>query len=429
MPQAIDNHPADVSNVTADTVPRPWYREVSPNAWRVLLAAGLGWLFEVFDIYILALTTPALVAYFALSKADAGFISSVSAAGAIIGGIMFGWVADRIGRVRTLFIAVAVYSFFTGGIVFASSLGWLTSLRFLGGLGMGGAWTAGASLLAETWDARHRGKGGALMQMGLPIGSMIAIAVVAIVSGLLGGLETGGWRLVYAVGALPILVLLLFARKTPESPVWLRHRGEKSAAASVGDLLRGESARGLLIAFCFIFFVQYVYWAIFNWTPTFLIAVKHYDFIKSLGFTLSQQFGSLAGFLVFAALVDKIGRRPTFTIYLLIGAAAVFELVLTASPTMLLAATFFTGFGIGGIFAGMGPFTAELIRSNQSRALGMAIAYNGGRIGGLIAPTVVGLLATSERGFQAGMLTTVAAFVLAIVVLLFAPETKGTHIE
>jgi len=419
--------PATVVTTAAGAL--PWYREVTPAAWRVLRAAGLGWLFEVFDIYILALTTPALIAFFALSKADAGFITSVSAAGAIIGGIIFGGVADRIGRVRTLFLTVLVYSVFTGCIVFAGSLSWLATLRFLGGLGMGGAWTAGASLIAETWDPRHRGKGGALMQMGLPVGSMIAIAVVAVITNLVGGLDTGGWRWVYGVGAFPIVVLFLAARNTPESPVWLRHSGEKSGMASFGDLLRGESGRGLLIAFAFIFFVQYVYWAIFNWTPTFLIAVKHYNFIKSLGFTLSQQFGSLAGFLVFAALVDKVGRRPTFALYLLIGAAAVIALVLGASPNLLMAATFFTGFGIGGIFAGMGPFTAELIRSNQARALGMAIAYNGGRVGGLIAPMVVGLLATSDQGFQAGMLTTVAAFVLALVVLLFAPETKGTRIE
>jgi MFS family permease len=407
----------------------PWYREVTPAAWRVLRAAGLGWLFEVFDIYILALTTPALIAYFSLSKADAGAITSISAAGMIIGGIIFGWVADRIGRVRTLFSTVLLYSIFTGCIVFAGSFNWVASLRFLGGLGMGGAWTAGAALIAETWDARHRGKGGALMQMGLPLGSMIAIAVVAIVTNLTGNLDHGGWRWVYAVGTLPIVLLFLAARNTPESPVWSRHASGKSGTARLGDLVRGESGRGLLIAFAFIFFVQYVYWAIFNWTPTFLIAVKHYAFIKSLGFTLSQQFGSLAGFLVFAALVDRVGRRPTFALYLLVGAAAVVALVLGATPSLLMAATFFTGFGIGGIFAGMGPFTAELIRSNQSRALGMSIAYNGGRIGGLIAPTIVGLLATSAEGFEAGMLTTVAAFLLALGVLLFAPETKGTRFE
>ncbi|SEC61525.1 Predicted arabinose efflux permease, MFS family [Rhizobiales bacterium GAS188] len=407
----------------------PWYREVTPDAWRSLLAAGLGWLFEVFDLYILALTTPALIVVFELSRADAGLITSVSATGAILGGILFGWVADRIGRVRTLHLTILVYSVFTGAIVFANSLNALLALRLLGGLGMGGAWTAGASLVAESWHPQHRGKGGALMQMGLPLGSMLAIAVVAGISALADGLEAGAWRWVYAAGGLPIVVIWLVAWRTPESPVWLRRSGDKAAPAGIRELFRGGTGRGLLIAFAFIFFVQYIYWAVFSWTPTFLVAVKHLDFVKSLGFTLIQQIGSLAGFLVFAALVDRLGRRPTFALFLLIGAAAIAVFALASSPGFLLAASFFTGFGIGGIFAGMGPFTAELIRSTRSRALGMAIAYNGGRVGGLIAPYLIGLLATSEQGFQAGMLTTTLAFVLAIIVLLFAPETKGVSIE
>jgi MFS family permease len=116
-------------------------------------------------------------------------------------------------------------------------------------------------------------------------------------------------------------------------------------------------------------------------------------------------------------------------LYLAIGAGAMVTFVLAESPQPLLVANFMTGFGIGGIFAGMGPFTAELIGSTHARALGMAIAYNGGRIGGLIAPLVIGLLASDEHGFQAGMLTTTIAFALAMAVLLFAPETKGMKIE
>ncbi|MFB9265100.1 MFS transporter [Bradyrhizobium erythrophlei] len=427
--QHIDAPLSGATPAYSEDHPRSWYAEVTNDAWRALLAAGLGWLFEVFDIYILALTAPALIVVFALSHADVGLLTSVSAAGAILGGIAFGWVADRIGRVRTLFLTILVYSLFTGAIAFASSLGWLVALRFLGALGMGGAWTAGASLVAETWHPNHRGKGGALMQMGLPLGSMLAIAVVGLVTTMAGGLEAGGWRWIYGVGALPIVILLLVARNTPESPVWLRGRGERQRGAGLRELFRGEARRGVLIAFAFIFCVQYVYWAVFTWTPTFLVAVKHLAFIKSLGFTLTQQCGSLAGFIIFAALVDRLGRRPTFTLYLVVGAGAMVMFVLSVSSGPLLAANFLTGFGIGGIFAGMGPFTAELIRSTHARALGMAIAYNGGRVGGLIAPFVVGLLASDERGFQAGMLTTTIAFLLAITVLLFAPETKGMKIE
>jgi MFS family permease len=403
----------------------PWYKEVSGGAWRVLILAGLGWLFEVYEIFILSLTIPAFIAYFHLTRADAGLIGSVSAAGLIIGGIAFGWIADRIGRVRTLILAILIYSIFSGACAFAGNATWIAILRFAAGLGMGGAWTAGAALVAETWLPQHRGKGGALMQLGLPLGSLLGIGVVAAASTLLGGLDTGGWRWVYAVGALPILILYPIARRTPESPVWLERSSGSKPRGNISDLLHRENAVGLAKAFGFIFFVQYIYWAVFAWTPTFLVAVKHFNFVHSLVFTLAQQFGSLIGFVIFAALVDRIGRKATFSIYLLIGAIAIIGFVTVEQESTLLIASFFTGLGITGLFAGMGPFAAELVPKTSARGFAMGLAYNGGRIGGMIAPVLIGALATSASGFKTGMLTTIVAFFLAWGVVLISPETKG----
>ncbi len=407
----------------------PWYREITPQSWRVLGFAGLGWMFDVYDSFVLSLTLPALVVSFALSKAEAGAIGSILAGGLIVGGIIMGGVADRIGRVRTLYISVLIYSLFTCLTAFAPSATWVAVLRFLGGLGMGGTWTAGAALVAETWGAKHRGKGGALMQMGLPLGSMLAIGVTALVTGLMGGLNDGSWRLIYGLGCLPALLLLPVALTTPESPVWLARTASAAKSASVADLFRGGNARGMVLALSFIFFAQYIYWGVFTWTPTFLVSVKHLAFVRGLGFVLAQQVGSLLGFLVFAALVDRIGRRPTFIGYLVIGAIAVGVLVMAEDPPVLLATMFFTGFGITGIFAGMGPFTAELVSNTGARGLAMGIAYNGGRVGGLIAPVLIGALATSEQGFVIGMATTIVAFILAIGVILICPETRGTEIS
>src|SRR3954449_5611625 len=164
---------------TSTSAPEVWHgvqQILAPIFVPRLLAtylAGLGWMFDVYDSFVLSLTIPALVAAFALSNAEAGAIGSILAAGLIIGGIIMGWVADRIGRVRTLYISIFVYSLFTCLTAFAPSATWVAVLRFLGGLGMGGTWTSGAALVAETWGAKHRGKGGALMQMGLPLGSMV----------------------------------------------------------------------------------------------------------------------------------------------------------------------------------------------------------------------------------------------------------------
>jgi MFS family permease len=416
------------SDLAATPAKAAWYSDLPPHAWRVLLFAGMGWMFDVYDSFVLSLTLPALVAAFALSKAEAGSIGSILAGGLIVGGIVMGGVADRIGRVKALYASILVYSVFTAATAFAPSATWVGVLRFIGGLGMGGTWTSGAALVAETWGANHRGKGGALMQMGLPFGSVLAIGVTALVAHLMGGLDGIGWRVIYALGALPAVIMLPIALRTPESPVWRNRSAEAQQRVSFLELFRGPNARGMLLAFAFIFFVQYVYWGVFTWTPTFLVSVKHLEFVHGLAFVLIQQAGSLAGFLVFAALVDRFGRRPTFILYLLIGAIAVGFLVSKSTPGVLMATMFFTGFGIAGIFAGMGPFTAEMVANTTSRGLAMGIAYNGGRLGGLVAPVLIGALATSESGFALGMATTIGAFLLAIGVILLCPETRGTEI-
>jgi MFS family permease len=394
-----------------------------------LALAGAAWAFDVFDSFLLSLTLPALVAAFALSKADAGAIGSILAAGLVFGGIAFGWVADRIGRVRSLVICVALYSCFSGATAFAPSATWVAILRFCAGLGMGGAWTSGAALVAETWPSKYRGRGGALMQMGLPIGSMLAIGAAAIVDHAFGGMDGMGWRVLYVVGFLPIIVIALLASRTPESPLWQQRAHSQQSRGSLREALSGENGRGLFRALGFVFCCQYIYWGVFTWTPTFLIAVKHLNFLHSLGFVMSQQVGSLCGFLVFATIVDHIGRRPSFLIYLLIGAISVLVFVMAEGQAMLYFTIFWTGFGITGLFAGLGPFTAEIVPNSGSRGLSMGIAYNAGRLGGILAPYLIGTLATSEAGFRLGMGTNIVAFVLAAVVIKISPETKGIQLS
>lgn len=407
---------------------KPWHAALTPACWRVLGLAGAAWTFDVFDSFMLSLTLPALAAVFALSKAQAGAIGSILAAGLVVGGITFGWVADRIGRVRSLVACVLLYSCFSGVTAFAPSATWVAILRFCAGLGMGGAWTSGAALVAETWPPRYRGRGGSLMQMGLPIGSMLAIGAAAIVDRLFGGMEGFGWRAMYLIGFLPIVVVALIARRTPESPLWLQRARANQSQGSVRELLAGGNARDLLRAFGFVFFCQYIYWGVFTWTPTFLIAVKHLNFIHSLGFVMSQQIGSLCGFLSFAAIVDRIGRRPSFLIFLAIGAISVSVFVMVAGQAALLAAIFWTGFGTTGLIGGIGPFAAELAPSTGSRGLFMGIVYNGGRLGGILAPYLIGALAASTAGFKLGMATNVLAFVLAALVVKISPETKGAQL-
>ena len=382
-------------------------------------------MFESYDSFMLSLTLPALTADFGLSRAEAGGLISITAAGQICGGIAFGFVSDRLGRVRTAFLCILLYSTFSGLIGFAPSAWWLGALRFCGALGMGGTWTAGAALVAETWGPQLRGRGGAFMQMGLPCGAILAICASAIVGAVNGGLEHDGWRTLYFIGASPAIILFLVARQTPESPVWLARRAASPGpAAAAQRVLPKGGLKNALLAFAFIFFLQYVFWGVFNWTPTFLAAVKHFDFLRSLPFVLSLQIGAISGFLVFAAFVDRLGRRPMFMAYICVGIVAVSAYVFGPAQTLIVA-IFFTGFSVNGIFAGMGPFIAELIPDTSSRGFIMGLIYNGGRIGGFLAPSVIGLLASGSGGMEAGLGTTIGAFALALVVIVCMPETKG----
>jgi MFS family permease len=405
----------------------PWYRQLPRAAWWALLMAGLGWMFESYDSFMLALTLPTLSPEFGLSRPQIGALISITAAGQIIGGITFGYVSDRLGRVRTAFLCILIYSVFSGMIAFAPSAQWLAGLRFCGALGMGGTWTAGAALVAETWGPQLRGRGGAYMQMGLPLGALLAIAASAIVGALNGGsLEHLGWRTLYLIGALPAFILFFVMRRTPESPVWLARRdtARVGPAGTTARLVPREHLRNAILAFAFVFFLQYVFWGVFNWTPTFLATVKHYTFLSSLPFVLSLQTGALTGFLVFGGFVDRLGRKPMFVSYILIGIAAVSGYAFGPAGTLIVA-IFFSGFAVNGIFAGMGPFIAELIPDTPSRGFIMGLIYNGGRSGGFIAPSVIGLLASGSGGIAAGLGTTVVAFVLALLVILCIPETKG----
>jgi MFS family permease len=402
------------------------YKDITGSEWRSLSLAGLGWTFESYDSFLLSLLLPTLALQFGLGKAQLGVFTSITAAGQIIGGILFGYVSDRLGRIRTAMLCIGIYSLFSGLLAFAPNEHWFATFRFCGALGMGGTWTAGAALVAETWHASRRGKGGALMQMGLPVGAILAITISGIVSGVNGGLGGNGWRLLFLIGALPFFILFWVARKTPESPVWLeRKRAQTSPARQ--SVAKGEqlNVRGLLTAFTFIFFLQYLYWGVFTWTPTFLVTVKHLDFVHSLKFVFALQFGAITGFLLFSGLVDRLGRRPMFMAYLLVGAVAVFGYILSSNAVVLMVAIFLTGFSVNGIFAGAGPFLAEIIGNTASRGFFMGLAYNGGRLGGFIAPLVIGALASTSSGFVLGLSTTIVAFIAAAVVVFFAPETRG----
>lgn len=227
---------------------------------RTLALGGLGWAFESYDSFLLSLLLPVLGMVFGVNKSELGLFISVTAGGQIIGGILFGFIADKIGRVKTAMTCIAIYSLFSGLLAFTHDQQHFALLRFCGALGMGGMWTSGAALIAETWRPERRARGGALMQMGLPVGAILAISLTAIVSSVNDGLEQGAWRYLFMIGALPVFIMSVVAWFTPESQVWLARQQGKAKRTQPASKLGKHNLKGLLLAFVFIFFIQYLFW-------------------------------------------------------------------------------------------------------------------------------------------------------------------------
>src|SRR5438876_7976906 len=170
---------------------------VERNAWRALFAAQVGWMLDAMDFLLFTFAIVPIQKEFALSSATMGGLTSVALIAGAIGGIAFGRIADAIGRVRAMTISILVYSIATAGLATSQALWQLIAWRVVVGLGMGGEWSAGSVLVAETWPAEHRAKAMGIMQSGWAIGALFAAALSALM------LDRFGWRVLFLVGALP----------------------------------------------------------------------------------------------------------------------------------------------------------------------------------------------------------------------------------
>ena len=204
-----------------------WPSGVTAAERRSLVAGGLGWMLDAMDVMLYSLVLAHLMRELGMDKATAGSLNSLTLVASAIGGLLFGFLADRLGRRRALMLSILAYSLASGACGLANSIAQLALFRFLLGLGMGGEWAAGAALIAETWRPEHRGKALGLMQSTWAIGEILAAGVVALV------LPRFGWRAVFFAGVLPALVVLWIRRGVPESACgWpAAGRGPRETAA------------------------------------------------------------------------------------------------------------------------------------------------------------------------------------------------------
>ncbi|HEU4892811.1 MAG TPA: MFS transporter [Vicinamibacterales bacterium] len=396
-----------------------WWFEGTPEGRRALIAAGLGWMLDSFDVMLYALVLSALIPDLGMSKETAGLLGSVTLVAAAAGGIFFGVVADRFGRTRALMASVLIYSVFTAACGLAQSVAQLAIFRILLGIGMGGEWASGAALVSETWAGEHRGKALGLMQSAWAVGYASAAVVTMIV------LPRWGWRAVFLVGILPAFLTLWVRARVEEPRIW---REAPPRRGSIRAIFRDGLARLTIPLTIMNAFTLFGWWGFNLWLPGYLslpASAGGMGFAPSTmsWFIIAMQVGMWFGYVTFGFISDALGRKRTYVIYTTTAAVLILAYISIRMPLALLLLGPFVAFFATGFFSGFGAVTAE-IYPTEVRASAQGFTYNMGRITSALAPFVVGSLA-QQHGFQAALSLTSIAFLLAAITWTWIPETRG----
>lgn len=401
---------------------RAFYRDMTVPERRTFWACFWGWLLDGMDFMIYPLVIGTVIALWQVDRADAGFAVTLTLLFSAVGGWGAGYLSDRIGRVRTLQLTILWFSAFSLLCAFAQDFTQLMVCRALLGLGFGGEWAAGAVLIGETIRAEYRGRAVGCVQSGWALGWGLAVLLQAALFTALPAEQA--WRWLFALGALPALLVFYVRRHVPEPAIRSVARPGPIWAIFAPDLLRTTLLASLLGVGA-----QGGYYAITTWLPSFLRDERGLTVVGSAAYLGSVIAGAFAGYLVGAWLSDRIGRRRLFQAFA-VGAAAV-VIAYTQLPigdAAMLVLGFPLGFFASGYFSGFGAFLTELFPT-RVRGSGLGFAYNFGRGIGALFPTLVGALSAALS-----LATAMAAFALLAYGLLFAmatllPETRGKILE
>lgn len=406
-----------------------WLRGLTGRQWLILLIAWMGWVFDIMDTALFNFAKGPMLtemlggadAYKSSGAAIEGRIQMVFLVGWAIGGLCFGILADRWGRSRTLIVTILIYSALTGLTALAQTPEQVMVLRLLTALGIGGEWAAGAALVAETFPDRLRAPAAAVLQSAAAFGPWFA-------AGINLGVPTGAWRTLFVVGIAPAIVCVLvrFSMKDVEPPIvraratpleelfaaqpWRRH----AIIATVLGVV-GVTGAGILP----FWLPNLIKQAGAGLTPE---AIK--NFTSTNTFTL--HIGTLLGVFAFPWIAERIGRRRAFAVFF-VGAPLCTAIALFGGAALdrLLWLLPLASFFAIGLSAGFVLYFPELFPT-RLRATGSGLAYNAGRIFSAPMPALIGLLITSAGNDPAyGVLVASSIYVLGLIALPFAPETKG----
>lgn len=419
---------AATPKTTAEVTSAPAYKR------KALFAAAVGYGLDGFDLLILSFALGGIIATFGLSDVEAGSLSTITLFGAVLGGIIFGSLADRYGRVRVLTWTVLIFAVFTGLSSIAQGYWDMAAYRFIAGIGIGGEFGIGMALAAEAVPANQRARATSWVGVGFQIGVFAAAIVSAPVIAL------WGWRALFVIGLFPAIFAFVIRRGVEEPDKFVQSQRGQTAGesgdsaelptfgAKIRALVKDKATVKITFALIVLSTVQnFGYFGIIAWLPNYLSEKMDLGVTKGSLWTAVTVIGMLAGILIFGQVADRLGRRPAFWIFQAGAIVSILVYSQMTDPSALLIGGFFMGAFANGMLGGHGALLAEMYPT-QVRASAQNVVFNIGRALGGLAPVVIALLADSF-GFAFALALLPTIYIIQFLAMFLLPEKRGVELE
>ncbi|MEH7504721.1 MFS transporter [Neobacillus drentensis] len=390
---------------------------------RIFVISGFSWIFDAMDVGLISFIAAALILEWGLTPQEAGLLGSVNAVGMLIGAVVAGSLADRIGRNKILMYTVLLFSLASGLAAFATTFGIFLVLRFFIGLGLGGELPVASTLVAENVPEHKRGRMVVLLESFWAVGWIISAAIAYFI------MPIWGWRSALIIGALPALLAIYMRKGLPDSPQFQSTaKNNTSILQNIKTLWSPKYARQTSMLWILWLLVMFSYHGMFLWLPSVMV-LKGFGLIKSFGYVLLMTLTQLPGFFSAAWLVEKVGRKFVLITYLIMAAVSAIIFGNAESLPWLIGGGMALSFFFLGVTGTTYAYTTDHYDSTI-RATGAGFANAAGRVGAIIGPLLVGYLIANKVSFHnIFIMFFVASIIAALNVLLLGKETRVKPIQ
>lgn len=404
--------------------------KVNSYGWKALIGSAVGYAMDGFDLLILGFMLSAISADLNLTPAQGGSLVTWTLSGAVFGGILFGALSDKYGRVRVLTWTILLFAVFTGLCAIAQGYWDLLIYRTIAGIGLGGEFGIGMALAAEAWPARHRAKAASYVALGWQVGVLGA----ALLTPLL--LPHIGWRGMFLVGIFPAFVAWFLRSHLHEPEIFTQKQTALSTQSCFTDKLRSfqllikdKATSKISLGIVVLTSVQnFGYYGIMIWLPNFLSKQLGFSLTKSGLWTAVTVCGMMVGIWIFGQLADRIGRKPSFLLFQLGAVISIVVYSQLTDPDIMLFAGAFLGMFVNGMLGGYGALMAEAYPT-EARATAQNVLFNIGRAVGGFGPVVVGAVVLAYS-FQTAIALLAIIYVIDMLATIFLiPELKGKALD